>query len=948
MSYSKLALGNLKQRKKQYILLIIGIILSMVFSSSALFLVVGASSSFQKLNNYKFGVADALIYNIQLSSTGIKHLDELFPNNGKLHIIGYGYNPQGDEEDGTSIAYLDENAMKLYEPIIVDGKYPENKGEIAIEEKALKLLKTDTQIGDKITFKFSVQNGDNYLEKTINKEYTLVGILKDKRYNLENERYLTFEGTKHTPEVPAAFVSNKEKVELGGKESVTGAILHSDYTGVMTDGYYNLYYDYIERENYSYSQILSTHNSDDMMFYDVFYIGSPMFLTFVICVVLLLVANLGIINAFSTNLKERKKQIGLLRSVGATKRQIRNIYLREAAVLCLICTPISTLISALGVSVIVKAFNEIYVFRPTWWTFPLGIIISILVVIFAALFPLFSASKITPMQAIRDVNFTYKMLKKKIKTQKEFDAPKLIAKRNMTFFKTTNVLTSLILTLAIAFSLCAFSIFNDLADLDGSYLYEQPDYYISNFGGHFNTHANYANTRLTENDKQDLLNIDGVSSVQGCKENAAFILTENYSDFERLCLYDSHYFESNPPIGPEGVTEEFTKETYKEMFENENSQDSLTIKKDLKINEKTYPITLFGFDEEYISRLKENVIYGEINEKKLNSGEEIILVAPKELALINCTYDYDDSGARHLITRVPGTELYDRDMKNNGEIFETAKNDFNIGDTVNFGWARTNSNYFYLNQLSDDSNQKFDPAKVKYDYIKSTAKIGAIVYELPTAKPASVTVFADGINIATTLDGFDNFTKDVNYTVLTTNLNTEITPELNDEIMNKFDEMSSENNNTHKFSKYESKLDDENTSNSLYIMALCVSILFFTMCGSMVNNSITARIRESKKKIGTLRAVGASTKELTVTYVRQLVVILTSGTVGGLALTVLIYALFAIYTMVYKSGTIPAIKPSIMETGIAIILLFTSCSLNMYFKIKKEMKNSIVENIREL
>lgn len=41
-------------------------------------------------------------------------------------------------------------------------------------------------------------------------------------------------------------------------------------------------------------------------------------------------------------------------------------------------------------------------------------------------------------------------------------------------------------------------------------------------------------------------------------------------------------------------------------------------------------------------------------------------------------------------------------------------------------------------------------------------------------------------------------------------------------------------------------------------------------CASIVNNSLTAQIRENKKMIGTMRAVGASIIELTQSYIRQL------------------------------------------------------------------------------
>ena len=74
----------------------------------------------------------------------------------------------------------------------------------------------------------------------------------------------------------------------------------------------------------------------------------PVKLWVLLCVfaaVLALISCIGIINSFSSNLAERRKQIGMMRAVGATRRQIIRIYGREALVISLICAPASILLS---------------------------------------------------------------------------------------------------------------------------------------------------------------------------------------------------------------------------------------------------------------------------------------------------------------------------------------------------------------------------------------------------------------------------------------------------------------------------------------------------------------------------------------------------------------------------------------------------------------------------
>ncbi|MBQ4604469.1 MAG: ABC transporter permease, partial [Clostridia bacterium] len=145
------------------------------------------------------------------------------------------------------------------------------------------------------------------------------------------------------------------------------------------------------------------------------------------------------------------------------------------------------------------------------------------------------------------------------------------------------------------------------------------------------------------------------------------------------------------------------------------------------------------------------------------------------------------------------------------------------------------------------------------------------------------------------------------------------------------------------------RLNESNKTELIATVAGIASIILLLFCiaASLVNNALTAKIREGKREIGTLRAVGASTKELTMIYIHQL--LSTFGMGCGLG--------FGIYTAVFFSAKLICLYYLHMEfpfefrilTAVVIcIVLFAVCSLNLYSKIKKQMKYSIVENIREL
>ena len=132
----------------------------------------------------------------------------------------------------------------------------------------------------------------------------------------------------------------------------------------------------------------------------------------------------------------------------------------------------------------------------------------------------------------------------------------------------------------------------------------------------------------------------------------------------------------------------------------------------------------------------------------------------------------------------------------------------------------------------------------------------------------------------------------------------------------------------------------------MLIALLSVVILFFSICASVINNSLTAQIRDGKREIGTLRAVGASARELTQSYFRQLLSMFGWGCGAGFGLYTFIWILM--YFAAKSSDRTLDYNYEIWQAALICIALLAVCFVNLYSKVKKQMKYSIVENIREL
>ncbi|HEY3250824.1 MAG TPA: ABC transporter permease [Ignavibacteria bacterium] len=112
----------------------------------------------------------------------------------------------------------------------------------------------------------------------------------------------------------------------------------------------------------------------------------------------LIVGSIGIANIMFVSVKERTKEIGIRKAIGAKRSTILFQFLIEAVSICLL-GGISGLIIAFPLSLVIDAF-----LLPTvmpLWVVVLALFISALAGVVAGFFPAWSASKLDPVDALR-------------------------------------------------------------------------------------------------------------------------------------------------------------------------------------------------------------------------------------------------------------------------------------------------------------------------------------------------------------------------------------------------------------------------------------------------------------------------------------------------------------------------------------------------------------------
>jgi putative ABC transport system permease protein len=116
----------------------------------------------------------------------------------------------------------------------------------------------------------------------------------------------------------------------------------------------------------------------------------------------LVIAIIGIINTLLLSVYERTHEIGLLRAIGMSRRQVGSAVCWEAVLIALIGTVLGLAVSVLFGWAIVSALEDqgARVFALPWATMALIVVLAAVAGLIAALYPAFRASRLNVLDAI--------------------------------------------------------------------------------------------------------------------------------------------------------------------------------------------------------------------------------------------------------------------------------------------------------------------------------------------------------------------------------------------------------------------------------------------------------------------------------------------------------------------------------------------------------------------
>jgi putative ABC transport system permease protein len=398
--YLKMALLNLRSRSLRSWLTISGIIIGIFLVISLLSLSEGLKDSIMRELNMMGGelimvfpgdisdMATTMMGGVELDNKDIAAIEKA---EGVEVVLEMPYSAaivRHLQETETTLIYgisLDEGLPVLHENMgweVVEGEFPRaGKREVMVGNAVPKSIFPEMLIGDNVTIK--------------GKEFIVSGILRslgnkqdDSVITMDLSDYRDITGKREGSPVVMAKIEAGYNVDLAVKN--IEAELEDSVTRRKDE----------DRPAFS---VMSSETITDMV---GSIMGAIQFAVMAFASIAILVGGIGIMNTMYTSVRERTKEIGILKAVGARKRNIITIFLFEAGIIGLIGGVggvVLGLFLALSVQMFLAKSGSVFFLEAhiSIWLILFGLGFSFVVGCLSGYLPARQAAKLEPVDALR-------------------------------------------------------------------------------------------------------------------------------------------------------------------------------------------------------------------------------------------------------------------------------------------------------------------------------------------------------------------------------------------------------------------------------------------------------------------------------------------------------------------------------------------------------------------
>ncbi len=583
---NSLTIKNLKLNKKRTFVTIIGIMLSVALITAVATMYSSCIQSLINFETYQKGNFHVAFFDVP-----VNEVETIRNNRGveELYLTSnVGYSKLEDSKNEYKpyiyVRGFTKQAIKELSLKLVEGRLPENENEIVIPTHLRTNGRVVLNVGETITLNVGTRMSDGYeltqdnkfskdaneeIVNTTAKTYKIVGIIERPASNIESYSapgytfitYMDENNMKDKVNVYARYTKdgskNYEKVTaniLGINEDLYERYLNGELSKKYLEG------DKLADEQLSeiVKQLANAKYTGTVNQYLILLENNPLnerglgnlgMIVIIACAIIVVTSVFCIRNSFDISITEKIKQYGMLRSVGATKKQIRRNVFFEATILGLIGIPLGLILGAFASYLLVIVSNFFLVDMLTqglklvlsysWVAMLVAVLLGFVTIYLSALKSAYKASKVSPIDSIRNSS-DIKIKAKKIKS------PKLIGKifgvggdisyknlkRNKKKYKTTVISIVVSVSIFIALSYFMNATFSEVSRMIGA--------------NDYNIFLQYNVTRDEQYGYiEKITKLDSIKDYSVCRNIMLYLEEPKFSE-EYLSLYDTDDIESLP------------------------------------------------------------------------------------------------------------------------------------------------------------------------------------------------------------------------------------------------------------------------------------------------------------------------------------------------------------------------------------------------------------------
>lgn len=609
---NKLTLRHLKENKGRTVITTLGICVSVAMITAVFVAAASFLNLFAEIDFLASGHRHAIF------AANATQLQQLMDDD-RIERVGVraeseSFQLEGDKSKSarTGDIYVgDKVNLEQMFTVGYDGTIPENGNEIAVEQKFIERNNLDWKIGDTVTIPLGVR----YLvEENGEKSYIAGRYFSDEQFELTDVGEFKITAILH--ENPPTSVSGSivkgldlSSYTVPDDKPVEALIELKEVNHDSLNVIKSMISDYNIQEYNVNTEYLATVFAVDK---DNATAMSLLPLVLIVLAIIMIASVVLIYNSFGMSLSERVRYLGMLASVGATKKQKKASVYYEGLILGIIGIPVGIVAGIVGIGITLKAVGaqiidsgmlngvssenmEMAVKVPIWAIIAI-VFFSALTILISSVIPARKASSITPIDAIsqrQEIKIKAKNVKSSKLVRKIFGYEGELANKNLKRTgRKSRVITASIALSVVLFLSCNYfcqmftmsadvstmhyqistmvrfddkdafcRLLDDVADIDDYYCVNSDFFELSKNAGKEGADQGIANAEYTTN---------GYSKFFDSKRNL-FINYIDDEDFNKLCEsngidYEKYYGDTARALVLNNVNHETDSQIFNEKL----------------------------------------------------------------------------------------------------------------------------------------------------------------------------------------------------------------------------------------------------------------------------------------------------------------------------------------------------------------------------------------------